>query len=112
MNDISNLKDRIIDIKFCLMFFLVTNNYWTALCMPASLPGQKFYAGLSYGFAEGLSSCFAGVLCTFVSDKNSMLASTVFIMTCLTFFYFVCDGSFSGTFALVLFFCSVFGCGF
>ena len=56
------------------------------MTLPASLPGHKFYAGLSYGLAEAFSSCFAGFLLKFISDVKGLYGGVAVTMICQTLF--------------------------
>jgi hypothetical protein len=58
----------------------------------SSAPGNKLYAGITYGVAEGSSMLLSSFICTKVKDKSAFSFFCVMIMVANSVFYFVCDG--------------------
>lgn len=82
-----------------------TFSYWVALFTSTSLPGNRMYAGLAYGLAEGLSSILAGFLCKYFKDTLCYTGSVLLTMSFQLIFFFVCGGV-HGSFLAT---CCVFG---
>ena len=97
--------------KITILLFLICLAYWGVLFVQASLPGDKMRAGLSFGIAEGSASVLCGVLCKFVKDRHCLVGATCSIILCSLSFYLFCGGHFTGTFAIVLNFMTVFSLG-
>lgn len=91
--------------------FLIFIVYWGFLFNCASLPGNKMYAGLSYGIAEGISSLCCGVLCKYVKYTNVLQVATYTVIVCTLLFYYLCGGANTSSTAIMLNFVSVFAVG-
>lgn len=107
----SSYKEHKTLLLLCALNFFVGSNYWVALFMSATLPGQKSTAGLSYGCAEFLGSIVAGYLLRIVKDTTLNNASMICIVFAQSLFYFGCGGAFNSTLSLFCYFVSVLGIG-
>jgi hypothetical protein len=76
------------------------------------LPGNKFYAGMSYGLAETTSSLISGPVLKHYRDNNVISVFVTMGAVSLLGFYFICDGGNTSLFAIALSFIQVLGTAF
>jgi hypothetical protein len=77
-----------------------------------SVPGNKLFAGMTFGIAEGSSMILSSIVVTKV--KNILHVFTFFCMVVLvsqSVFYFVCGGESGSWLALAMIFNTTLGCG-
>lgn len=86
-------------------------SYWITLLTCTSLPGNKMYAGLAFGFAEAASSLIVGFLCKYIKDTHCFVGACLITVASQLVFYFICGGTTDSTLAIVSVFLSVIGVG-
>jgi hypothetical protein len=76
-----------------------------------SAPGNKLFAGMTFGIAEATSNLMSSFICTKVKDLSAFSFFCVMMMISQSVFYFVCGGESGGVLALAMIFCTVFAAG-
>ena len=76
------------------------------------LPGNKFYAGMSYGFAEALSGLISGPILKYYKDKDAVSFFTAFAAMAMMGFYYISGGESKTPLSFVFNFCVVLGAAF
>lgn len=108
-------KNRHSEVKTLLLLVIVAScsffNSYLTLFSATSLPGDKLFAGMMFGFAESSASFVSGVICSKVPDKYAMMASNVLFCVANCVFYFGCGGRFESLLSFIAVFCMTLGCG-
>jgi hypothetical protein len=94
-----------------MLMFNINLLYWGTNFVCTSLPGNKLYAGLAYGTAEGFSSIACGLITKKVDPGIVMQVCAYIMPICTAIFYIFCASTNTGPLAFALNFLSVFAVG-